>query len=228
MMSQIPVFFIPALLCDEALYSQVIEIMKNRVSVEVMMSPKAELADSCADILARAPEKFVLVGTSYGGNLALEIALAASERIKGLWAMGCDPGPPSAGTADLASGLEATPAAVIDMLSGLVVRKTDTGSATVFREMAHWVGGNAGAAQARALSTRSDRTGRLQELAMPVLLTWGADDALVPPSVREMMAQKFPSATLHGLSDCGHLPTLEQPQQAAALFSAFLEKLAVE
>lgn len=117
-----------------------------------LLSPKESLADSCADILARAPSKLVVVGTSYGGNLALEIALVAPDRISGLWRMGCDPGAPQTGGPDLAAGLEVPPDAVIDMLAGLVVRPVDTASALVFGAMERMVGAVAGAAQAISLA----------------------------------------------------------------------------
>ena len=225
MPSKINVVFIPALLCDEQLYRDVITAAGDRIAATVLTSPKPSLADSCADILARAPQKFVLVGTSYGGNLALEIALAAPERVIGLWLMGCDAGAPQAGGPDLAGGLLATPDAVIDMLAGLVVRPVDTASATAFKQMAHRIGGVAGAAQATALRVRAERTVRLAELKMPTLLIWGAEDPLVAPAVGEVMAKHLPTATFHVLPQCGHLPTLEQPQQTAALFSLLLEKV---
>lgn len=223
--SKIDVVFIPALLCDEQLYRDVIVSMGDRISASVLMSPKPKLADSCADILARAPEKFVLVGTSYGGNLALEIALAAPDRVIGLWLMGCDPGAPQQGGPDLAGGLEATPDAVIDLLAGLVVRPVDTASANVFKQMAQRIGGAAGAAQARALGCRVDRRERLGELTMPTLLTWGAEDPLVAPAVGAAMASHIPHAMSHVLPQCGHLPTLEQPTQTAALFSTLLDQV---
>ena len=226
MPSTFDVVFIPALLCDEQLYRDVIASAGDRIVSTVLSSPNPDLAASCADILARAPEKFVLVGTSYGGNLALEIALAAPGRVTGLWLMGCDSGAPQKGGPGLAAGLEATPDAVIDMLAGLVVRPVDTASAAVFKQMASRVGATAGAAQARSLGTREDRTGRLGELAMPVLLTWGADDALVSPARGEDMERRIPHATLHVLADCGHLPTLEQPRRSAALFSGLLQQVA--
>lgn len=222
---KIDVVFIPALLCDEQLYREVIAAMGDQISATVMMSPKPSLSESCTDILARAPKSFVLVGTSYGGNLALEIALAAPDRVIGLWLMGCDPGAPQQGGPDLPGGLEATPDVVIQMLAGLVVRPVDTASAAVFTQMAHRIGGAAGAAQARALGSRSDRTGRLNELKMPTLLTWGADDPLVPSSVGEAMAAHVINASFKVLPECGHLPTLEQPQETAALFSALVEQV---
>ena len=223
MSTSIPTIFIPALLCDERLYSDVIADLDDQIEAEVMLSPKPVLADSVADILARAPAKFVLVGTSYGGRLAMEIALAAPERVSALWLMGCDPGPPQPGGPDLASGLEATPDVIFGMLAGLVVHKQATGSAATFTDMAHSVGGAAGAAQARALALRADISARLGELKMPVLVLWGEHDALVPLSVGRKLADAFPNAQFHQLANCGHLPTLEKPAESAAIFSAFLQ-----
>ena len=225
MPSKIDVVFIPALLCDEQLYRDVITAIGDQISATVLIFPKPSLSESCADILTRAPKKFILVGTSYGGNLALDIALTAPERVIGLWLMGCDPGAPQQRGPDLPGGLEATPDAVIDMLAGLVVRPVDTAAAAVFNQMAHRIGGTAGAAQARALGSRSDRTDRLGELKMPTLLIWGADDPLVSPGVGEAMSACIENASWQVLPECGHLPTLEQPQKTATLFTAFVEQV---
>lgn len=222
MSTPIPTVFIPALLCDERLYSDVIADMGDQIEGHVMLSPKPVLADSAADILARAPAKFVLVGTSYGGRLAMEIALAAPERVTALWLMGCDPGPPRAGGPDLAASLEAAPDAVFDMLAGRVVHKVAKGSAVTFKDMAHSVGGVAGAAQARAMVGRADISARLGELKMPALVLWGEEDALVPASVGRKLADALPNAQFHQLANCGHLPTLEKPMESATLFADFL------
>lgn len=225
MHAKIDTVFIPALLCDTQLYDQLIETLGDKIAPSVLMSPKPDLAESAADILRRAPARFVLVGTSYGANLALEIALAAPERVSGLLLMGCDAGPASQGGPDLASGLDATPDAVIDMLAGLVVRPVDKASAAVFKTMATRVGGTAGAAQARALASRKDHAHDLTTLAMPTLLIWGTEDALVPAVTGEKMAAQIPNATFHTLPDCGHLPALEQPGATARLLSAFLDQI---
>ena len=223
MSTPIPTVFIPALLCDERLYSDVIADLGDQIEAQVMLSPKPVLADSVADILARAPAKFVLVGTSYGGMLAMEIALAAPERVAALWLMGCDPGPPQPGGAERAANLEAAPEKVLNMLAGLVVHKVAVGAAVTFRDMARTVGGVAGAAQVRAVSSRADITARLGELKMPVLVLWGEQDALVPVAVGRKLADALPNAQFHLLPGCGHLPTLEKPVESTAIFSAFLQ-----
>ena len=222
-MRSTPVVFIPALLCDAVLYDAVITELDTAIESYVMLSPKPTLQESVADILARAPERFALVGTSYGGNLALEIALAAPDRVSALWLMGCDPGAPQAGGPDLPGGLEATPDAVIDMLAGLVVHADATEAAATFKEMAHRVGGMAGAAQARALGGRKEATSRLGALTMPALVLWGEDDAICPVAVGKALADELPHAHFHVLKGCGDLPTLEKPKKAASLFAEFLQ-----
>lgn len=219
-----PVVLIPALLCDDALYGDALAALGGGVEPHVLLSPKPVMGDSVADILDRAPPLFVLVGTSYGGNLALEVALAAPERVSALWLMGCDPGGPAAGGPDLAAGLEATPDAVIGMLAGLVVHGNHAAAASVFQAMAGRVGGAAGAAQARALRGREAVTPRLGGLRMPTLVVWGEDDTLVPVATGRALADALPHGRFNALPHCGHLPTLEQPEACAALFGDFLSE----
>ncbi len=221
----VPTVFIPALLCDGDLYADVIARLGPAIVPHVMMSPLPRMADSVADILARAPERFALVGTSYGGMLALAVALAAPERVAALWLMGCDAAAPQAGGPDLAGGLDATPEAVIDMLAGLVVHPAAAEAAASFRAMAHRVGGAAGAAQARAIATRAEAEPGLGALTMPALLVWGAEDALVPAAVGERLAGLLPDGRFHALEGCGHLPTLEKPAACAALFAPLVDAL---
>ncbi|MES2756504.1 MAG: alpha/beta fold hydrolase [Pseudomonadota bacterium] len=222
MSPRLPTVFLPALLCDAMLYQDVIATLGDVIEPQVLMSPQASLSDSVADILARAPRTFALVGTSYGANLALAIALAAPERVSSLWLMGCDASAPAAGGPDLAAGLEATPDALVEFLAGIVVRPADRAASAAFKAMAHRVGASAGAAQARALASRDDIWSRLGELRMPALILSGDEDPIAPPVCGQQLAQAMPHARFELLSQCGHLPALEQPARAAAFFRAFL------
>lgn len=222
MSPRLPTVFVPALLCDDMLYRDVIAALADVIEPQVMMSPQARLLDSVTDMLARAPRTFALVGTSYGANLALAIALAAPERVTSLWLMGCDASAPVAGGPDLAAGLEANLDATVDFLAGLVVRPADHAASAAFKAMAHRVGAPAGAAQARALAGRDAIWSRLGELRMPALIMTGDEDPLAPPACGQQLAQALPHARFELMPQCGHLPTLEQPVRASALFRAFL------
>ena len=219
---RLPTVFIPALLCDEMLYHDVVAALGDVIEPHILMSPQARLADSAADILARAPHTFALVGTSYGAILALEIALAAPERVSSLWLMGCDASAPRAGGPDLAAGLEATPEAIIELLAGLVVRPADHAATAAFKAMAQRIGAEAGAAQARAAASRDDIFSRLGALTMPALIMSGDEDPIAPPACGQQLAQAMPNARFELVAQCGHLPTLERPTQTAAFFRAFL------
>lgn len=219
------VVLIPALLCDEQMYRDMITVLGDTIAPHVLLSPRPTLEDSVADILRRAPARFVLVGTSYGGNLAMEVALAAPERVIALWLMGCNQAAPQAGGPDLAGGLEAAPDAVFDMLAGLVVHKDATDKAEIFKAMAQRVGGPAGAAQARAVGARREVASRLGALTMPTLILWGEKDALAPLAVGQALAAALPQARFEVLPGCGHLPTLEKPQESAAMFAELLKSV---
>ena len=80
---------------------------QGAIQPQVLLFPQPRLADSAADILARAPATSALVGTPYGAHLALEIALAAPDRVSSLWLMGCDGSPSREGGPDIAAVDEA-------------------------------------------------------------------------------------------------------------------------
>jgi len=222
-MNPLPVVFIPALLCDDALYQDVIERLGDAIEPHVLLSPKSTLDESAADVLARAPEKFALVGTSYGGNVAMQVALSAPERVVKLVLSGCDPNAAEPGGPDLAAGLTAAPDTVIDMLAGLVVKPEHADAKAVFYEMAKRVGADSGADQARAVASRTSVLSHQGTLFMPTLVLAGEDDALAPLAQSQVLAEALPNAKFRIILDCGHLPSLEAPDEYTAFVSEFLQ-----
>ncbi len=223
MADKIPLVLIPALLCDEALYGQVLSGLEDRVAARVMMSPRPTLAASVADILARAPERFVLGGTSYGARLAIEVALAAPERVRGLWLMGANPGAPDREQSlGIAAMIEDRTEEAVAMLAGLVVTQRHAEARSTFEAMARRVGGKDGGAQMRALADGADVWDRLGSLHIPALVVWGKDDALVPVATGRRLADALPHAHWFALDDCGHLPTIETPDEVAEIVGEWL------
>jgi pimeloyl-ACP methyl ester carboxylesterase len=219
---------IPALLCDDALYRPTLDALDKlgpRTDARVMLAAHPDMSDNVAQVLDRAPERFVLAGASYGGTVALEVALAAPERVAGLWLTGCDPGTHKVAQLGLAALLATAPDTAIGHLAGVVVRPDAPDAGDAFRSMAARVGGSVGSAQARALAGRRDAWDRLDALTMPALLLWGADDAAIPVDVGRRLAAALPNARLEVLPQCGHLPTLERPAEAAALVREWLSGL---
>jgi len=93
--SRLRVVFLPAMLCDEELYRPQLEGLRDLIDPLVLTVAEATIAEAAVTVLREAPPRFLIAGTSYGGNLALEVVIRAPARVGGLWLMGCNPGPAS-------------------------------------------------------------------------------------------------------------------------------------
>ena len=63
---------------------------------------------------------------------------------------------------------------------------------------------------------------RLPELAMPLLIVWGAQDKVLPVAHAYAAARRKPSAQTVVLDGCGHWPQLEQAEEFNRILRAFL------
>jgi pimeloyl-ACP methyl ester carboxylesterase len=52
-------------------------------------------------------------------------------------------------------------------------------------------------------------------VSAPIAAIWGARDRMVPPSDAEILTRVAPSAEVHFLPGCGHLPMVERPEAFA-------------
>jgi pimeloyl-ACP methyl ester carboxylesterase len=63
---------------------------------------------------------------------------------------------------------------------------------------------------------------RIHRVQSPSLLVWGQGDRLVPLAYADEFARRLPRARVEIVKDAGHAPHLEQPQATAELARAFL------
>ncbi len=63
---------------------------------------------------------------------------------------------------------------------------------------------------------------RLEELRMPALIIWGAQDRLLPVAHAHIAAQRLPNAKLHIFEQCGHMPNIECAEEFNTLVIDFL------
>ena len=62
----------------------------------------------------------------------------------------------------------------------------------------------------------------LARIAVPTLVVWGAADGIVKPQYGEAYARLIPGARFALIANAGHHPEIEQPEQFAELVSDFL------
>ena len=76
-------------------------------------------------------------------------------------------------------------------------------------------------------ATGSRARGSRSSCAAPTLLVWGERDPLVPPTVAAVLRREIANSRLLMLSEAGHVPMLERPEEFNAALLAFLAGEAV-
>lgn len=76
-----------------------------------------------------------------------------------------------------------------------------------------------------AMLTDSAPTGRLHEIACPVLIITGDSDRLVPPWNSKRLASVIPGSQLEIIKNCGHLPHEERPEEFISIVEKFLQRV---
>ena len=74
-----------------------------------------------------------------------------------------------------------------------------------------------------AIMSRTDTTESLQKIALPVLVLCGSFDALTPPAMMGVMAEKIKGYQFAVIPRAGHLSPLENPECVNDLIKDFLK-----
>jgi pimeloyl-ACP methyl ester carboxylesterase len=75
------------------------------------------------------------------------------------------------------------------------------------------------------MKNRPDSTGMLEQIEVPTLILYGADDQIIPFEDVETMQDAIPDVHLRILPDAGHLLNLEQPELFNRAVLTFIENL---
>ncbi len=151
-------------------------------------------------------EKTDVMGWSMGGWVALEFALQHPERVNRLVAMD------SAGlkfetdlTPDI---LEPNTVPQLERLEMVLMARHYYIPGFVQRDLLRTMQRNRTVVHRTLeslLREEGDFAGRLSQLQMPVLLMWGQQDELIPPSVGHQMHDSIPQSVLELYAGCGHM-----------------------
>lgn len=188
-------------------------------------------ADALAVLDAAGADRAHVVGTSLGGMIAQELALAAPERVDRLVLIATTPGatggfPMPEGTVRLLTEAAGLPpdVALRRFVENALGPEPDPD--LVERILAHRLAAPqdpAGwAAQAHA-GTTYDGGGRAAVITAPTLLISGTADRVIDPRNSTALAELLPNATVRLVPDAGHLVFWERPDVVADLI---LEHLA--
>jgi 3-oxoadipate enol-lactonase len=196
----------------------------------VPVAPNNDADDVTALLDGLGVGTFTIVGSSYGGKVALEVAARQPERVRAL-ALLCSGMPGHEPTAVLRGFWER---------EGALLDQGDVDGA-VAANVENWLGPDADAA-ARGLAARMQKRAFDLQLPMleefepievevdlsaiadtPVLAMWGGKDLPDFRQIAEHLASTLPNTRALELPWAGHLPSLERPEETFEILAEFLE-----
>lgn len=235
--SALPLVLIPGLACSPRLFTWQLPVLWQHGPVTIAQTNGgASIASMATHILRSAPSHFVLLGLSMGGYLAFEILRQAPERVLALALLNTSARPDTQEAQEnRLRMIELAQQGKLQLASELNFprsvhpsRVDDTSLRSIVRHMADETGVPTYIAQQQAIMARPDSRPLLPHITCPSLVLVGAQDQLTPPDRAEEMAAAIPGAALHIVPVCGHLSTLEEPQQVNRILKAWLHEVAAQ
>lgn len=225
-----PLLLLPGLLCDARLWHAQIDGLGDIAQVQVAdLTRDDSVAAMATRVLAQAPPRFALAGLSMGGYVAFEILRQQADRVERLALLDTSAAPDSPERARQrrigiqAIGLGKFAGVTRQLLPRLVhARHVDGDVGEAVQAMARRIGPDAYLRQQKAILGRPDSRPLLADIRVPTLIVVGEDDVMTPPAEADAMHAGIASSSLHRIKHCGHLPSMEAPEQTTALMRQWL------
>jgi len=224
---------VPGLLCTARLWRDQIDALKDDFSVQVAQHHLDDtLPDIAGRILDGAPERFSLAGLSMGGYIAFEIWRQAPERVERMALLDTratkDTPDETQRRKDLLGLADRGRfTGISERLMPLFIhenRLSDTELTGAIIQMAADTGKDGFIRQTKALMARPDERPLCKTIDVPTLILCGRQDALTPVAMHEEMADLVPDSNLIIIENCGHLSTMETPNEVTAAMRTWLQQ----
>jgi pimeloyl-ACP methyl ester carboxylesterase len=223
---------LPGFLCDQTVWKQQIASLADIADPLCMeWTPQHNSIVAMAEAVLRwAPPTFALAGHSMGGRVAFQVYRLAPERVTKLavFNSGSDarsdteePGRRRLLAIARSQGMRAM---AVEWLKGMLppYRQDDTPLVEEIIQMFERKSPDLFEIQMLALLGRPNATPLLREIQCPALVLTGRDDAWSPPARHSDMAQLIPKSELVLIPKCGHMSTMERPDEISAAMRHWL------
>ncbi len=226
-----PLVLLPGLLCDDALWAPQIAALGDLAAISVGDVTTADsVAGMARQVLERAPAEFALAGLSMGGYVSFEIMRQAPVRVTRLALLDTSARPDTPARQQQRRDLLRL--ARVGEFRGVTPkllpqwvhpeRMRDPDFVANVTAMTQRVGREAFIRQQTAIMDRPDSRPGLTQVKVPTLVLCGRQDLATPVEFAREIAADIPDARLVIVEECGHLATLERPDEVNRALRAWL------
>lgn len=180
-------------------------------------------------IAINLPKKFILIGFSFGGYIALELMDKIPHQVDKLILINSGARPISEkGILERERSLELINSGKFNFLINLIFKNSIHDKhkhpelLPLLKGMAQDVGSIRYIDQLTAILNKPDHTELLKKIHCPTLLIASKEDNVMPPERSEHMAAHIEDSQLVYLENCGHVAPLEQPDIINGILSSWL------
>jgi pimeloyl-ACP methyl ester carboxylesterase len=230
---------LPGLACDAEVWKHQARSLREITSVQVADYGASDSIQEMARVaIERAPKRFALAGHSMGGRVTMEVFRSTPERVVGLALLDTAYKPLQPGEAGEREKAERAGYVKIARTQGMRAmartwlqkmvhpsRLTDAPLIESIVEMLARKSPEIFAGQIKALLGRPDATPVLGAVRCPTLVLCGREDAWSVLDVHRDMAARIPNARLAVIENCGHMATMERPDEVTAALAEWFKGL---
>ena len=224
--------WLPGTLCDKRVFGELPNTL-GQPSHHIATSEFSRVGDAAAAVLDTGPRKFIAIGFSLGGFVALEILRRAPERVAGLILISGNAHPDA--PANTAARREEIQFASENGMPALIERfwprivgapsQQNESLRKLLVAMAESIGHDGFARQVEMNIARPDLRALAIGSKVPLLVTAGSEDRQSPRERYEAAAAGV-AARLEVIPGAGHFLPLEAPQALARVITPFIRRLA--
>jgi pimeloyl-ACP methyl ester carboxylesterase len=238
-MAKTPLLLVPGVLCSPRLFAAQVAALEGQAEIIVPDWRQAPLSiwdtweTAARWVIDQMPaEKFALAGLSLGGMLAVEIMQFAADRVTKLALL--DTGMRSQSEAERAirrARIRLANEGHFELVLGMQMtrfipayRLPDKPLVDEVMTMCGEIGVEIYKRQEELAAIRVDRRPDLPRIKCPTIVVCGRDDAATPLFLSEEMAKAIPAAALVVVEQCGHLVTMEKPEETNQILKFWLNR----
>jgi pimeloyl-ACP methyl ester carboxylesterase len=169
-------------------------------------------------------DKYILVGNSLGGHVALYHAKLNPEKVMGIVLTG------SSGLYENSMGGSYPKRGnyeYIEKKTQEVFYDPEVATKEIIDEVYESVNNRNKLIRTLAIAKsaiRHNMASDLPKMTMPVCLIWGKNDSVTPPDVAEEFNKLLPNSELNWIDKCGHAPMMEHPDKFNRIMEKWLKK----